>query len=191
MSGDDVVERLDCLVTEQDGFFTRAQALDAGYRSADIATRVSEGSWTVVEADLLRVADWPRHAFEEFSKWCAWLGASAVISHQSASELHGMGSLHPQFVHVRVAGTAGPHDQRLALHRGRLVGDDIEFTGTFRMTTPTRTVLDLAAGGISQFTLDEVVADGLMLGRLDPTVLRRRADEAGDRVRDRVEASLR
>lgn len=191
MAGDDVVERLDGVVTEQDGFFTSAQAMDAGYTPTDIGAHVDDGSWTRVETDLLRLTEWPHHDLEEYSKWCAWLGPTAVVSHQSAAELHGLGSLHPQFVHIRVSGTARAHDRRLAVHRGRLVGADIEFTGTFRLTTPTRTVLDLAAGGISQFTLDEVVGDGLMLGRLTVDELFEQAVECGDRVAERVEMALR
>ncbi|KQU36243.1 MULTISPECIES: type IV toxin-antitoxin system AbiEi family antitoxin domain-containing protein [unclassified Rhodococcus (in: high G+C Gram-positive bacteria)] len=191
MAGDDVAERLDGVVAEQDGYFTAAHALDAGYLPSEIEAHVADGSWTRVETDLLRLSDWPNHDLEEYSKWCVWLGATAVISHQSAAELHGMGSLHPQFVHVRVSGTARAHDQRLAIHRGRLTGADIELSGAFRMTTPVRTVLDLAAGGISQFTLDEVVADGLVLGRLVVDDLFEQAVECGDRVAERVETALR
>ncbi|MGB3772613.1 MAG: hypothetical protein WBF79_02800 [Rhodococcus sp. (in: high G+C Gram-positive bacteria)] len=191
MAGDDVSVRFDGVVAEQDGYFTEAQAFDAGFAVPDIVDNLDDGSWTRVETDLYRLSLWPRHDLEGFSKWCAWLGESAAISHQSAAELHGMGTLHPQFVHVRVGGTARAHDRRLAIHRGRLEPEDVEFTGTFRLTTPTRTVLDLAAGGISQFTLDEIVADGLLLGRLSVDELFEQAVGCGDRVAERIELALR
>ncbi|MGU3436553.1 type IV toxin-antitoxin system AbiEi family antitoxin domain-containing protein [Actinomycetes bacterium M1A6_2h] len=190
MIGDGTTDQFQWMVSEQDGYFTTAQAADSGYSALAIATRLDDGIWNRVESDLLRIGGWPRSELEEYAKWCAWLGTSAVISHQSAAELHGMANLHPRFVHVRVSGTSRAHDQRLAVHRGRLDGRDIEYTGSFRITTPIRTTLDLAAGGISQFTLDEVVGDGLVLGRLQADELVARALEFGERVAERIELAL-
>ncbi|GGF95578.1 hypothetical protein GCM10007304_06810 [Rhodococcoides trifolii] len=190
MIGDGRTDQFQWMVSEQDGYFTTAQAAHSGYSAMAIATRVDDGVWDRVESDLLRIGGWPHNELEEYAKWCAWLGTGAVISHQSATELHCLGNLHPQFVHVRVSGTARAHDRRLAVHRGRLDGRDIEYTGSFRITTPICTTLDLAAGGISQFTLDEVVGDGLVLGRLDADELFARALESGARVAERIELAL-
>lgn len=191
MSIDGVTERLSSVAADQDGYFTAAQALDAGLDTASITTHVAAGTFARIETDLLRLAGWPRHELDEYSKWCAWLGVGAAISHHSAADLHGLGSLRTQFIHVRIAGTVRAHDSRLAIHRGRIRDDDVDFTGAFRVTTPTRTVLDLAASGISQAALDEVVTDGLAIGRVGVDELFERAVECGDRVAERVEAALR
>ncbi|MSX07859.1 MAG: hypothetical protein F2801_16805, partial [Actinobacteria bacterium] len=114
----------------------------------------------------------------------------AVISHQSAAELHGFGHLHPQFVHLCAFGDLRLTDTRLAVHRLRLEPRDVESAGTFNITTPVRTVLDLAAGGISQITLDEVVGDAVAIGRVDPQALYSEAGSSTDRVAERVELAL-
>ena len=70
---------------------------------------------------------------------------------------------------------------RVAVHRADLGPSDYEHTGAVLITTPLRTVLDLAEGGVSQWVLDEVVGDALAIGRLDRPALE--AGTAGQSVR--------
>ncbi len=178
------------LAASQDGYFTTEQALAFGFDSSTIQANIGGGYWLKVERNLCRLADWPHSELEEFAMWCAWFGGDAVISHQSAAELHGFGHLQPQFVHVSAYTNLRLADSRLAVHRLQLSARDIECTGTFRITTPVRTVLDLAAGGISQITLDEVVGDSIVIGRVDAVVLYSESTTASDRVAERVELAL-
>lgn len=184
------VDELRRLAARQDGYFTTEQAEELGFDAAVARVNSSTGIWTVVERNLYRIADWPHSDLEQFAMWCAWFGGDAVISHQSAAELHGFGHLHPQFVHVSAFTNLRLTDTRLAVHRLQLDPRDFESTGTFRLTTPTRTVLDLAAGGISQITLDEVVGDAVAIGRVDPSRLFDEATAGSDRVAERVELAL-
>lgn len=178
------------LATSQDGYFTTEQAGELGFDHASIAANVGAGDWLKVERNLCRLADWPHSDLEHFAMWCAWFGGDAVISHQSAAELHGFGHLHPQFVHVSAVTNLRLTDTRLAIHRLALAPRDFESTGTFRITTPARTLLDLAAGGISQITLDEVVGDAVAIGRVDAGALYAEAAGGPDRVAERVELAL-
>lgn len=184
------VDELRRLAARQDGYFTTEQAEELGFDAAVARVNSSTGIWTVVERNLYRIADWPHSDLEQFAMWCAWFGGDAVISHQSAAELHGFGHLHPQFVHVSAFTNLRLTDTRLAIHRLQLDPRDFESRGTFRLTTPTRTVLDLAAGGISQITLDEVVGDAVAIGRVEPSRLYDEARAGSDRVAERVELAL-
>ncbi|WP_072804339.1 type IV toxin-antitoxin system AbiEi family antitoxin domain-containing protein [Rhodococcoides yunnanense] len=178
------------LAASQDGYFTVEQAESLGFDHPSIQASIVAGDWTKVERNLCRLAEWPHSDLEQFAMWCAWFGGDAVISHQSAAELHGFGHLHPQFVHVSAYTNMRLADTRLAVHRLQLTPHDFESTGTFRITTPVRTVLDLAAGGISQITLDEVVGDAVAIGRVDPGVLYAEASSGTERVTERVELAL-
>ncbi|MEW2015479.1 MULTISPECIES: hypothetical protein [unclassified Rhodococcus (in: high G+C Gram-positive bacteria)] len=184
------VHELHSLATRQDGYFTAEQAGELGFDSAMVRVNLATNTWTRVERNLFRLGQWPRSELEVFAMWCAWFGGEAVISHQSAAELHGFGHLHPQFVHVCAFGDLRLTDTRLAVHRLRLEPRDVESAGTFNLTTPVRTVLDLAAGGISQITLDEVVCDAVAIGRVDPHTLYCEAGNSTDRVAERVELAL-
>lgn len=178
------------LAASQDGYFTTEQAEHLGFEPPAVLANIVAGEWDKVERNLCRLADWPHSDLEQFAMWCAWFGGDAVISHQSAAELHGFGHLHPQFVHVSAYTNLRLTDTRLAVHRLQLTAHDFESTGTFRITTPVRTVLDLAAGGISQITLDEVVGDAVAIGRVDTGALYEEAVNGPDRVAERVELAL-
>ncbi|MGA9873465.1 MAG: type IV toxin-antitoxin system AbiEi family antitoxin [Rhodococcus sp. (in: high G+C Gram-positive bacteria)] len=178
------------LASGQDGYFTTEQAAVLGFDASAVQGNIAVGDWVKVERNLCRLADWPHNDLEQFAMWCAWFGGDAVISHQSAAELHGFGHLHPQFVHVSAFTNLKLTDTRLAVHRLQLTPHDFESTGAFRITTPVRTVLDLAAGGISQITLDEVVGDAVAIGRVDAGALYGEASHGQDRVAERVELAL-
>ncbi|MDJ0358983.1 hypothetical protein [Rhodococcus sp. H29-C3] len=178
------------LAASQDGYFTTEQAERLGFGHSALHANFVAGGWMRVERNLCRLSDWPRSDLEQFAMWCAWFGGDAVISHQSAAELHGFGHLHPQFVHVSAFTNLRLTDTRLAVHRLQLEPHDFESTGTFRLTTPIRTVLDLAGGGISQITLDEVVGDAVAIGRVDAGALYQEATAGSDRVSERIELAL-
>lgn len=178
------------LAASQDGYFTTEQAEGLGFGHSALHANFVAGDWMRVERNLCRLSDWPRSDLEQFAMWCAWFGGDAVISHQSAAELHGFGHLHPQFIHVSAFTNLRLTDTRLAVHRLQLAPHDFESTGTFRLTTPIRTVLDLAGGGISQITLDEVVGDAVAIGRVDPGALYQEATAGSDRVSERIELAL-
>lgn len=184
------VGQLHSLATRQDGYFTAEQALELGFDSAMMRVNLATETWIRIERNLFRLGQWPHSELEVFAMWCAWFGGDAVISHQSAAELHGLGHLHPQFVHVCTFSELRLADTRLAVHRLRLEPRNVESAGTFDITTPVRTVLDLAAGGISQLTLDEVVSDAVAIGRVDPAALYSEASTSTDRVAERVELAL-
>ena len=80
--------------------------------------------------------------------------------------------------------------QQLALHRRSLRPEDCEQVGPLRITTPLCTALDLAASGISQELLDEVVADGVAIGRLNARALHGECGSLPAQVAQRVEHAL-
>lgn len=171
-SGDSGAEQsLQELAASQAGFFTAAQALQVGFSTEMLGTQVVRGTWIKVERDLFRAADAPHTDFEAFAKWCTWFGTAAAVSHQSAAELHGLGHLYPRFLHFSTVMAPPTPTRELALHHRSVGARDCEQIGPLRITTPQRTALDLAAGGISQELLDEVVADGVAIGRIDAHAL--------------------
>ncbi len=114
---------------------------------------------------MLRLAGWPEGPLDEYAMWAAWFDGAAVVSHQSAAELHGLGSLSPRFLHLSVRAGRPPVTPRLAVVHRSLTGADVESAGPFLVTTPVRTVLDLAEGDIGQAALNEVVADAVAIDR--------------------------
>lgn len=114
---------------------------------------------------MLRLAGWPEGPLDEYAMWAAWFDGAAVVSHQSAADLHGLGSLRPRFLHLSARAGRPPVPPRLVVVRRALAGADVESAGPFLVTTPVRTVLDLAEADIGQSALNEVVADAVAIHR--------------------------
>ena len=178
------------LASLQAGYVTPRQARLTGMSDSEIADAVSAGSIERVHRDLLRMVPWPAGAFDEYAKWCAWFGCPTAVSHHSAAELHGLGSLHPHYLHLSCPGSARPRIPRLAVHRLTLPDDDIEVVGPFRITTPLRTVLDLADSGVSQAVLNEVVADAVAIERIAPVDVLEKSTSRSSHTVERVERAL-
>ena len=88
-----------------------------------------------------------------------------MVSHESALVLHELSELLPGAIHL----TVPPKFRKQAppgcvLHRARLQPDEAEERQGFRVTSPLRTLLDVAEGDTSQEQLAKAVADALARG---------------------------
>ncbi|MFI6867980.1 type IV toxin-antitoxin system AbiEi family antitoxin domain-containing protein [Nocardia sp. NPDC050406] len=172
MAGDAAAERdaergwraLRRLAGRHAGYFTTRQVLRTGCETR-IRDGLRDGSITRAGVGLLRLSDWPEGPLDEYAMWSAWFDGAAAVSHHSAAELHGLGRLRPRFVHISAGVGRFPLSPRLVVLRRALTRTDVQSAGAFLVTTPLRTVLDLAEAGIGQSALDEVVADAVAIDR--------------------------
>ncbi|MEV6428532.1 hypothetical protein [Nocardia sp. NPDC051463] len=171
------------------GFFTTRQVLRTG---CEVRVRVALGDGSVTRAGvgLLRLADWPQGPLDEYAMWAAWFDGAAAVSHQSAAELHGLGRLRPLFLHLSVGAGRPPVTPRLVVLRRPLVATDVESAGSFLVTTPVRTVLDLAEADIGQTALDEVVGDAVAIHRCARDEIRSASVRLPPRAAARVHRAL-
>lgn len=171
------------------GFFTTRQVLRTG---CELQVRAALGDGTVTRAGvgMMRLAQWRAGPLDEYAMWAAWFDGAAAVSYQSAAELHGIGRLQPRFLHLSVSAGRPPVTPRLVLTRRKLGGPDIESAGPFLVTTPVRTVLDLAETEISQSALDEVVADAVAIHRCDTDEIWRGGQQLAPRAAARVRRAL-
>ncbi|MGQ4617697.1 hypothetical protein [Nocardia sp. R7R-8] len=146
------------------GFFTTRQVLRTGC-GPWVRAGLGDGSVTRAGVGMLRLAGWPDGPLDEYAMWAAWFDGAAVVSHQSAAELHGLGRLSPRFLHLSARAGRPPVTSRLVVVRRAPAGTDVESAGAFLVTTPVRTVLDLAESDIGQSALNEVVADAVAIHR--------------------------
>lgn len=112
-----------------------------------------------------------------------------MISHESAAAVHELGDLDPNLVHLCLPGSRTSHTG-VVLHPDRLERSDIEDRASFRVTTPARTLLDLASTHTSQEQLTTAVQDALSAGLVTATTLRRRMDDFGPVAALRLERAL-
>jgi hypothetical protein len=138
----------------------------------------------------MRLGDWPAGPMDDYAKWSAWFDGAAAVSHHSAADLHGLGRLRPRFVHMSASGRRLPSTPGLVVLRRALRRTDVESAGAFLVTTPLRTILDLAESGIGQIALDEVVADAVAIDRCDVDEIHTAAAALPDRTATRLRRSV-
>jgi very-short-patch-repair endonuclease len=138
------------VAASQYGVITKQQALDAGMTERQVDHRVAERRWLIVHPGVYRVSGAPMSARQRAMAACLWLGDDAAVSHTTAARLLRFDGLPKKtLLHLSV-----PLDRRrsavkprpFVLHRvAQLEGQDRVDVDGIRCTSPTRTLLDLAA----------------------------------------------
>lgn len=174
----------------QAGYFTAAQALDLGYSYQAQKYHVDSGNWLRVDRGLFRLPDWPPAPEDQWVRWTLWSEDRGVVSHDSAALVHDLGELDPRHVHLSVPVGFRAADPAVVTHVTELSATDVLDRGAWRVTTPLRTLLDLAGAETSQEQLGAAVAAALERGLTTARRIRTRSDEAGDRAALRIERAL-
>ena len=179
----------------QRGYFTTAQAAEHGYARDLLAYHARTGTFRRVARGLYRFRDFPSTPREEVV--AAWLAAgpdTAVVSHQSALDFWGLGDLIPDAIHITLPRTRRhlPRLPGVRFHTTtRLLGPgDARMHEGARVTTPTRTLLDLAESGTADDQFGYALCQAIDRGWVERGELRERARERGLRALTAIERAL-
>ncbi|MFK4495083.1 type IV toxin-antitoxin system AbiEi family antitoxin domain-containing protein [Dermacoccus sp. GAS27A] len=183
--------RLERMAFTQSGYFTAAQALDAGYSYQAQKYHVDAGNWLRVERGLFRLPHWPVEEHDHLVRLQLAVGPQAAFSHATALALHGLSDSNPRRLHMTASSGRALTDPSVIVHRGHLGDEDVETRSGWRVTTPVRTLIDAAGDAeLSQEIVDDAVADAVERGLTTARRLRRASDEAPAASALRVERAL-
>jgi very-short-patch-repair endonuclease len=132
------------LAQRQHGVVARRQLLEAGVSSASVGRMLASGWLRRVHAGVYATAGRPRTAHPRWMAAALAGGPEALLSHTSAGGLWGMIDPVPGPVHVTASG-GGHRRIGIVFHRADDLGEIRRVRDRIPVTTPTRTVLDLAA----------------------------------------------
>ncbi|HEX9109084.1 MAG TPA: DUF559 domain-containing protein [Longimicrobiales bacterium] len=153
------------LAARQHGVVSRAQLLEAGVAAYIIDHRLAQGRIDSLHRGIYRVGPAPLRHEAEVAALLA-CGASAALSHRSAAALWGLlpePSLDAA-VDVILPGAHRAPGPGVRLHRvSCLPADEVTLIEGMRVTSPARTLLDLAALG-DQHELEQAAARAERLG---------------------------
>lgn len=161
----DALRSLTVLAASQGGYFTAKQAEEAGYDFPHLVYHLKAGNFERAGHGLYRIPTLPGSEHDDLVRLFLWSRGrddqpQAVVSHQTALGLYDLGELIPGEIHL----TVPPLFRKRApkgcrLHKRKLDdGASKEMFG-FRVTTPLRTLEDLAADpSISQEQFDKAVS---------------------------------
>lgn len=183
--------RLFELAAEQRGLFTATQAREVGYSHQAQAHHVRAGNWLRIDRGIFRLADWVPEIDDDLARWVLWARGRAVISHETALAVHDIGEFEHSRVDLTVPRGFTMRNEAVRLHHAELPPEDIAQRVGFRVTTPERSLIDVAAtepdGEHMARAIDEAVDRGLVSIRR----LRSRADAIDARAALHIERALR
>lgn len=186
----DLRRRLFKAAAEQGGYFTAAQAKALGYSHQAQAHHVGAGNWMRIDRGLFRLTDWVPEIHDDLARWMLWARGRSIVSHETALSVHGIGEFESARIHLTVPRGFRMRDDAVTLHHALLPdGDVVERTG-FRVTTPVRSIIDVAALAPDEDQLSRAIADGRELGLLTFRALRGRAEAVDAKAALYVERAL-
>jgi very-short-patch-repair endonuclease len=179
------------LVSEQHGVVSREQLVACGLTRRGIEHRIARGRLRPVAKGVYVVG---RPDLTQHGRWMAAVlacGHRAVLSHGSAAALLGFGLERPGCVEVSVRSSATRRHPELLVHRRlHLLDADIGFCDRVPVTSPARTLIDLAAQH-DRLTVERMVDEADRLGLITPPELRAELEQhPGDRGVARLRAWL-
>jgi predicted transcriptional regulator of viral defense system len=184
------------IANNQGGYFTAAQARNAGYVSQNYRYHVSHGNWERVGRGVYRLANYPHPERDDLIVISLLShnregSPQVVFSHDTALAIQELGDANPAHIDVTVPPRFRKRlPQVVMVHRGVVPNGDSRDLGGYRVTTPLRTITDVAAGPIEQDHLESAIRDALDRGlvREGPLLNARMSKEARKRVTAALDA---
>ncbi len=174
----------------QSGLFTAAQARGAGYSYAAQKYHVDHGNWVRIDRGIFRLPEWPPERHEDLIRWVLWSGGKGVISHDTALSVYDLGDVDPVRTHLTVPKGFRKSAPGVVLHRETLPAEDIRGYEGFPITTPIRSILDVAAT-MDMSLLVGTIRDALETGNVMRRELLFRADVFGAEAALGIERAMK
>jgi hypothetical protein len=156
-------DRLANAVAErQHGIVTLAQLRELGVPARFHEQRLRQGRWRHVAPGVYRIAGAPVTWESELTAALGWLGPRAAVSHRAGAAIHHLDGFDPGPVELTVPrprrSVQGPWTVHTTSH---LPPTDVWTVGPFRVTSPTRTLIDLAGADIPPKPLGAAIDDAV------------------------------
>jgi predicted transcriptional regulator of viral defense system len=175
---------------QQGGHFTAAQARNIGYSYQAQAHHVAVGNWHRVDRGIFRLAEWMPALHDELHRWTLWSKNRAVVSHETALSVHGVGELESARVHLTVPLGFTMRDSAVVIHHADLPAIDITDRSGIRVTTVARSLVDVAVEGTDEDQLARAIEDATKAGLTTLRQLRSRAEVINPEGAFRIERAI-
>ncbi len=187
----DLHRQLAALVATQSGYFTAKQALEIGYSYQAQKYHADSGNWQRTDRGIYRLPEWPVGQYEDLVRWSLWARGKAVVSHLTALTVYDLGDANPPLVHLTVPYNFRASAPGVRLHRAEVPDEDIRQHSGFRITTPLRSLLDVAAANSDIDQLATTIGDALREGLMTRRQLLTKVDGFGSKAALGIERALR
>jgi predicted transcriptional regulator of viral defense system len=191
------LQRLIELAATQAGHFTAAQARELGYSPRNLVYHVDIGHLDRVARGFYRLRGLPEDRHEDVvTAWLRFRTRQAVVSHDTALTLYELAPSRSQEIHLTLPRKKRPRDALsipgLSLHTTVVPLRRDEVTRRFgvALTSPARTIVDVASAGGDPSVVTEAVTQAVGTGLVSRPELRRAANHRSVRVRELVSRAI-
>lgn len=184
------------LAEAQAGYFSSGQSVAAGMDRSTLRYHAREGGRYIrVRRGLYRLRHFPSSEFEHVvAAWLPLRDTGAMISHESALELHGLSDVIAAQVHLSLPRAQRGQRARAGVRLHTLERppgpSEVQTVHGLPTTTPARSILDALQAGTQPEQVEFAVRQALQRGLTTPRRLRAAADKRPDRVRRFTEQVL-
>lgn len=184
-------QELFAIANRQAGYFTARQARQAGYSYPNQTYHRKQGHWLDEGWGLYRLKNYPETEHEPLVKLSLWSRSKAgepqaVVSHDTALSFYSLSDIMPVDFHLSVPKRFRKEaPQGVVLHKADLLEDDWAEQSGFRVTTPLRTLLDVAASDLSPEHLERATLEALDGGWVRRSRLEAALSQATPELRER------
>lgn len=186
----DLRRQLFHLAAAQRGYFTAAQAKGLGYSYQAQAHHVGAGNWLRLDRGLFRLAEWVADRDDDLARWTLWSKGRGVVSHETALAVHEIGEFESARVHLTVPPRFTMRDDAVVLHHAELPTRDVVDGAGFWITTPVRSLIDVAALSPDSDQLARAIDEARRAGLLTIRELRSRSETVDARAALQIERAI-
>jgi len=186
----DKLQRLFELASTQAGYFTAAQARDLGYSARSLVYHVAAGHFERLTRGFYRLGGVQSQPNEDIvAAWLRFRPRHAVVSHETALALYDLAASRSHHIHLTVPRADRPRAPqprnavRLHTTTVRLRRDEIVRRFGVQITSPARTIADIADIGGDPSVVIEATGRALATGLVSPTEIRNAGKRRSARVR--------
>lgn len=180
----------------QAGYFTAQQAVAAGMDRSTLRHHARPGGrYERVRRGLFRLRHFPSSPYEHvMAAWLPLRDAGAVVSHESALELHGLSDVIPNAIHLTLPRSERGQRRRTGVRLHTLnrppTKAEIRNVEGLPVTSPERTIVDSLEAGVQPEQVEMAIRQALERGMTTQRRLTDAASERSARVRKFVERRL-
>lgn len=191
------LQRLYELAANQAGYFSAAQAHELGYSSRSLVHHVTAGHFERVSRGFYRLVGVPAERYEDVvAAWLKLASRGAVVSHETALALHDLAPSRSHEIHLTLPRARRPRASQagsaVRLHTAvtPLRRDEVSNRFGVQLTSPARTIADIAESGTDPSVVVEATARALGTGVLSPPELLEAVNLRSERVRRLVDRAI-
>jgi predicted transcriptional regulator of viral defense system len=191
------LQRLFELASSQAGYFTALQARGLGYSARSLVHHVTAGHFERIGRGFYRLGGVPADSHEDIvAASVRFAPRRGVVSHDTALALYGLASSRSHEIHLTLPRERRPRAPQataaVKLHTTTvpLRRDEVANRFGVQVTSPARTISDIADIGTDPSVIAEAIARALATGLVSPTELHTAVKHRSTRVRHLVERAI-